>query len=145
MKQQGLVVKRMQNEVLVKVCRKAACEHNLDGNCVHGGEHDFFVTASDSTGVQPGQGVELTIASGKMLTTVLLVFWLPLILGGMGYWIAEASAARLSMEPAMWLNVLGAVFGVAVAIAGIVLVERRTTLSRRGFYVSKVIETKCGD
>ncbi|RJO73054.1 MAG: hypothetical protein C4523_02230 [Myxococcales bacterium] len=138
MNQIGTVVRLDGPLAIVESCRQNACEECREGSCETGSA--FFLRALNNVGAKPGAQVEVRLSSGRMLGSVLLVFWLPLILGGLGYLAGEAIGERLFGAANAWLAAASALTGVAVAIVFIILAERRAAASGRGCEVVRIID-----
>lgn len=129
MKLQGQVIaENGEGTALVATSRETNCEAcPTDDGCAC--DDLFCVSAANPIGAQKGERVELTLGAGSMWLTVLLVFWLPLILGIGGYYGA------LAWLESTWAGVVGALLGLALALLAIVAQERRSAKGRGRNYV----------
>jgi positive regulator of sigma E activity len=122
MKTRGTVVRRAGGTTWVRVCHGEHCA----GCGMHSPDDAFVeVEVGDSIGTQVGDKVELDSDAARMIRTVFLVFWLPLISAGLLAWGGWELSAGLQLAPELGAAVLAAV-GFACAIAVVRGVEKRT-------------------
>jgi positive regulator of sigma E activity len=116
------VVRRASGTTWVRVCHGEHCA----GCGMHSADDEFVeVEVGDSIGTQVGDKVELESDALRMIRTVFLVFWLPLISAGLLAWVGWELSARLELAPELGAAVLAAA-GFACAIAVVLGVEKRT-------------------
>jgi len=122
MKTQGTVVRRGGETAWVRVCHGEYCA----GCGMHSPTDEFVeVEVKDPIGARVGERVEFESDAPRMIRTVLLVFWLPLILAALLAWAGWGASLRLGLSPGLGAAVLGLV-GFASAIAVLRGIEVRT-------------------
>ena len=138
MKQIGKVVKKDGNAAMVQIDRSMSCDHCGCGTCDDG--NAFYVTVTDPIGAKAGDTVEVLIQSGKMIKTVLYVFWLPIALGVLGYWLGGLVSHAVSEHYSAWIAGISATIFVVLSIMLIVRFDKKTRTGNRGFVVTRIID-----
>ena len=136
MREIGTVISSSNGTAMVQVPRTSSCEGCYGKECDC--DEAIFVTATDPLNAPRGAKVEVNIQSGKMFSTVLVVFWLPLLFGLAGFFAVYFASLKLSGEPSEGLGILGAVIGAALSIPLILWTEKRTK-KNRGFVITKIL------
>lgn len=136
MLERGKVMQAENGVARVRIAQGTSCSEGC-GEC-HIGE-TLYVTARDPIGVEQGQQVEVDFKSGGMVGTVLLVFWMPLILGGLGYWLGDQAGLMFLGSPSTALSVVLCILAIALAIAIIVMVERRLSRKNRNLVITRLV------
>jgi hypothetical protein len=122
MRTRGTVVRRAGETAWIRVCHGEYCT----GCGMHSPEDEFVeVEVKDPIGARVGERVEFESDAARMIRTVLLVFWFPLISAGFLAWVGWGVSAGLELSPELGAAVLG-LAGFASAIAVVRGVERRT-------------------
>jgi positive regulator of sigma E activity len=108
--------------VWIKVCHGEYC-----GGCgLHSPEDEFVeVEVRDPLGTRVGDKIEFESDTPRMIRTVFLVFWFPLISAGLLAWAGWLVFAALGLAQQLGAVLLG-LFGVTCAIVAVRGVERRT-------------------
>jgi len=105
---------------------------------MHSPDDQFVeVEVGDSIGTQVGDKVELESDAARMIRTVFLVFWLPLVSAGLLAWVGWELSAGLELAPE-----LGAALLAAAAFAGAIAVVRgveKRTEAGAGLTIVRVI------
>lgn len=128
MKLQGQVISVSDDTALVATNRETGCEAcPTDDGCAC--DDLFCVTAANPIGAARGERVELSLGAGHMWATVLIVFWLPLVFGGLGYY------ALFACLESAWAGAFGALSGLALSIFLIRRLERRSAQGNTRSYV----------
>jgi positive regulator of sigma E activity len=121
----GHVVRREGETVWIRICQGEHCGHCSAGT--HS-TRPTEVQVQDSLGVQPGQHVEIEVETMPMLRALLLVFWMPLLVAGVG-----ALAGSSLGETGVMSHVAGAwLGGVAGFLTAVLLVWRAEKRTRAG-------------
>jgi hypothetical protein len=122
MRTRGTVLRRADETAWVKVCHGEYC-----GGCgLHSPEDEFVeVEVRDPVGTRVGDKIELESDTLRMIRTVFLVFWSPLISAGLLAWAGWLAFAALGFAPQLGAALLG-LLGTACAIVAVLGVERRT-------------------
>jgi positive regulator of sigma E activity len=121
-KARGRVTSTDGDTVRVKVCHGEYCV----GCGMHSPEDEHIeVEVQDPIGVQVGQRVEIGSDPGRMLRSLLLVFWVPLLAVGLLGWLGYAAAGKLGL-PAVPGAIVFGVLGLAGAALLIRRAEKRT-------------------
>jgi len=136
MLERGKVIEAENGVARVRIAQGTCCSEGC-GEC-HIGD-SLYVTARDPIGVKQGQLVEVDFKSGGMVGTVLLVFWMPLILGGLGYWLGNQAGLMFLGSISTALSVVLCILFIALAIAIIVIVERRLSRKNRGVVITRIV------
>ena len=142
MKVIGHVISVQNRQALVQVPREAhcdscGCEEGERSACA--ADEALFITASDPIGVERGDKVEVQFGSTRMLGTILLVFWLPLLMGGVGYALGSLLGEALWGQPSEGLGALLAVTTLVPSVFLIVRVERKSRASAQGCRITRVL------
>lgn len=142
MRTRGTVLRRAGQTVWIRVCHGEYC-----GGCgLHSPEDEFVeVEVRDPVGSRVGDRVEFESDAGRMIRTVFLVFWFPLVTAGLLAWAGWKVSTGLGLAPGLGAAVLG-VAAFACAIAALRGVERRTEAGA-GLTIVRVVpadEVPCG-
>ena len=122
MRTRGTVVRRAGETAWIRVCHGEYCA----GCGMHSAQDEFVeVEVKDPIGAGVGERVELESDAARMIRTVLLVFWFPLVSAGFLAWAGWGISVGLELSPELGAAVLG-LAGFASAIAVVRGVERRT-------------------
>lgn len=134
MKTRGTVVRRAGETAWIRVCHGEYCA----GCGMHSQEDEYVeVEVKDPLGTREGDRVEFESDAARMLRTVFLVFWFPLVSAGLLAWIGWRISTGLELSPQLGAGLLGAA-GFAAAIAVVRRVERRTE-DGAGLTVARII------
>jgi positive regulator of sigma E activity len=141
----GKIIKVTGDTALVKLervggtCETCVCQAGGgDGNCQS--DNSFYATASNPINAPTGSRVEVEILRSKILSTVLVVFWIPLILTGLfGYgayyaskqWMSGAHEGLIAIASLIGLVIGGLIVG---------FVEKRTVGKNRGVVILRLLE-----
>ena len=130
----GTVVRLASGTAWVRVCHGEYC-----GGCgMHSADDEFVeVEVQDSIGTQVGDKVEFESDTARMIRTVFLVFWFPLVAAGLLAWVGWQLAAGLALAPKLGAGVLAAA-GLACAIAVVRGVEKRAEAGA-GLTIARVV------
>ena len=113
MRTRGTVVRRAGETAWIRVCHGEYCT----GCGLHSPEDEVVeVEVKDPIGARVGERVEFESDAARMIRTVLLVFWFPLVLAGLLAWAGWGISAGLEFSPELGAAVLG-LAGFASAIA----------------------------
>ena len=118
MKVSGTVVSRLdEKNILVKIIRSSACggDCHTCGMC-HGGEADIIAECTDFVG--EGDELLVTIPNGKYFSISFAVFFIPLLVIILAFWLCEKSLSEA----------LSALISVSAGVLGFVVI---TLLFRR--------------
>ena len=122
MRTRGTVLRRAGDTAWVRVCHGEYCA----GCGMHSPADEFVeVEVKDPIGARVGERVEFESDAPRMIRTVLLVFWFPLISAALLAWAGWEVSLRLGLSPGLGAAVLG-LAGFASAIAVLRGVEVRT-------------------
>lgn len=122
MRTQGTVVRRGAETAWIRVCHGEYCA----GCGMHSPADEFVeVEVKNPIGARAGERVELESDAARMIRTVLLVFWFPLIAAALLAWAGWEASLLLGLSPGLGAAVLG-LAGFASAIAVLRGVEART-------------------
>lgn len=140
----GKIIRKNADSAVVKVprvggtCETCVCEAGGgDPSCVS--DNSFFVTAANPGNFPVGSRVEVDIKRGKILSTVLVVFWIPLLIAGLFGYGAWFAAENWLGRFADLLAALGSLAGLVLGALLVLQVERRTVGSRRGVTITRLL------
>lgn len=147
MREIGEVIGKKNGKAYIRVGRSGRCEDCVcEAGATPDGEerecsadNSLVLVAEDPFDVEAGMQVEVELQSAKMISTVLLVFWLPLVLAGLGYWMGYEASRFVSGLPAEALGAFGSVLGLVTAIIVIIKKEKKTAASKRACVILRVI------
>ncbi len=141
--QTGLVVQAEPGKARVRVEARSSCEGCVcetdGGSCT--ADPSLLLWAEDPLGVRRGMRVELWFKPWRMILTVILVFWLPLMLGGLGYWSGSSLFAAADGTPHVGGGVVGCFIGLGLALFLIRLAEIRARERSTGVVVKKILNS----
>lgn len=122
--------------------RKSACEAchaNKDGKVctacdIFLGDDKFEAEVDNSIGAELNDEVMVESPSGHVIATAALIFILPLVIAGMLY--AVMYFVRSEYAP------LGAVAGVIISFAVILVIEKKTEKKKNKMRITKILNKK---
>lgn len=115
MKTRGTVLRQVGATAWIRVCHGEYCA----GCGLHSPEDEFVdVEVKDPIGARPGDRVEFEADAGRMLRTVFLVFWLPLLSAGLLGWIGWGISGGVGLSSELGAGLLAAAgLGCGIACA----------------------------
>ncbi len=127
-------MRRAGDTAWIRVCHGEYCA----GCGMRSAEDEFVeVEVVDPIGTRTGDKVEFESDAARMIRTVFLVFWLPVLATGLLAWAGWKISAGLEFSPGIGAVVLG-VAGLGCAIATVRRVERRTEAGA-GMTIARII------
>jgi len=134
MRTRGTVITSENGLALISVCHKEFCtgcgHHDAD-------QEQVEIKVLDPVGVVAGQKIEFMVDSRRMLSSVLLVFWAPILAAALGAFAGGGLAQYLGLNKTMGMCILGAVSCIIILM--IIYVIGKKIRPGDGFIIKRVI------
>jgi positive regulator of sigma E activity len=135
MKTRAKVIRSEGDIAWVRVCHGEYCA----GCGLHSAEEKLIdVAVRNLLKVNPGDRVEVTSDEGRMVRTMFLVFWLPLVLAASFAWLGFEVAVKLTSTDPKLVSAALALFGLIVGLFVVYRVGKRTEAGA-GLTISRVL------
>ena len=135
MKTRAKVIKSDGNIAWVRVCHGEYCA----GCGLHGADEKLIdVAVRNLLKVRPGDRVEVVSDEGRMVRTMFLVFWFPLMLAALSAWGGFELGAKLGWKDPTIASIALGFIGFALGLLGVYRVEKKTEAGA-GLTISRVL------
>ncbi|GAB4367271.1 MAG: hypothetical protein Kow0042_07800 [Calditrichia bacterium] len=121
MRETGIVLKNTGNLLEVQMQPSASCEGC--SACFINSEKMQILTIPEESEAQPGDQVEIEIKPGFALKSAFLLFFLPLLMLIVGYYVFRALGIIPGLSSA-YQGILGAICGLVITYIGVHIYDK---------------------